>query len=78
MKIEISSKWFDSNQIEELIQKCAWRLVRSAEDRITGVKCGTERLIWCINKLKGEFPEMKPDAEDFIRSAFVNFKLESK
>lgn len=80
IKVELNydCKNAEANSLEELIQKSAWRLVRSAEDRMTGPKRGTERLIWCVNKLRVEFPNIPSDLEDYIRSAYMNFKLESK
>ena len=65
------------NQREELIQRSAWRLVRSAEDRM-GSGRGNEKLLWCVEKLKVEFPKLGERAEDYIRAAFVNFKIEVK
>lgn len=64
------------NQKEELIQRSAWRLVRSVEDRI-GVGRGPEKLMWAVARLREEFPKIGPRAEDYVRAAFVNFKLES-
>jgi len=68
---------FESNQLEEQIQKIAWRLVRSAEDRLKGPKRGAERLIWCVDMLRKEVSGIEGTAEDFIRAAFVQFKTET-
>lgn len=68
-----------ANQREEYIQRCAWRLVRSSEDRIksiAGSGRGSERLIWAVTRLQEEFPELKDRAEDYIRAAFFHFKIE--
>jgi hypothetical protein len=66
---------FEKNQMEELVQRCAWRLVRSAEDRI-GSGRGQEKLMWAVESLRKKFPKLT-DAEDYIRAAFINFKAES-
>ncbi len=65
------------NQKEEWTQKCAWRLVRSAEDRILESGRGKDRLLWALEQLRKEFPELQ-NHEDYIRAAFVNFKNETK
>lgn len=70
-------KFFFENQREELTQRCAWRLVRSAEDRF-GSGRGTEKLLWAIEALREEFQGLGDDAEDYIRAAYVNFKAEQK
>ena len=75
-------KNFEANHREEMIQKCAWRLVRSAEDRI-GAGRGPEKLIWAMDRLKLEFPDLAASttqsrAEDYIRAAFTQFKTEAK
>ena len=68
---------FFQNQKDELIQKTAWRLVRSAEDRM-GSGRGPEKLMWCVERLKLDFPKIGDRAEDYVRAAFVNFKTETK
>ena len=65
------------NQKEELLQRVAWRIVRSAEDRM-GAGRGAEKLLWAVNRLKAEFPDIGERAEDYIRAAFVQFKTEAK
>lgn len=71
-------KFFFRNQEDELIQKYAWRLVRSAEDRI-GAGRGDEKRGWCVDRIRVEFPKLiNESAEDFIRAAFMNFKIETK
>lgn len=60
----------------DLIQKTAWRLVRSAEDRM-GMGKGHEKLLWCIDRIselhKGTHRTI---LEDYVRSAFINMKIE--
>lgn len=68
---------FFNNQKEEWVQRAAWRLVRSAEDRM-GSGRGTEKLMWAVERLCAEFPKLNDRAEDYIRAAFVNFKIEIK
>ena len=67
-------------QLKELnqdeVQKTAWRLVRSAFDRMAGEGRGPEKLLWCVDAIKKVYPALGPDAEDYIRSAYVNFKIE--
>ena len=70
-------KEFNENQKTDLIQKTAWRLVRSAEDRIVGQGRGPERLIWCVERMREEFPKAK-NGEDYIRAAFVNYPNENR
>lgn len=65
------------NQKEEFMQRCAWRLVRSAEDRI-GSGRGPEKLIWAVEAMKKEFPKLGEKAEDYVRAAFMNFKIEQR
>ena len=69
-------EFFFMNQREELIQKCAWRLVRSAEDRF-GAGRGQEKLLWTVERIKHEFPKLGDKAEDYIRAAYWHFKMES-
>lgn len=60
----------------DLIQKTAWRLVRSAEDRIGSGK-GSEKLLWCIDRISELHKGMsRTILEDYIRSAFINMKIE--
>ena len=65
-----------SNANEELVQRVAWRLVRSAEDRI-GAGRGAEKLLHATRAIEAEFKGIK-NAEDYIRAAFVQFKAETK
>ena len=65
------------NANEELIQRAAWRLVRSAHDRM-GTGRGAEKLMWCVSRLTKEFQKTNGEAEDYIRAAYVNFKTEMK
>ena len=71
------NKIFQSeNDRVDLIQKTAWRLVRSAEDRM-GIGKGHEKLLWCLNRLSDIFKDDSRDIlEDYIRSAFINMKIE--
>ena len=73
MRIE----WFSDNDKEEMVQRVAWRLVRSAEDRM-GSGRGAEKLIWATQKLQEEFPGIGLRSEDYVRAAFVNFKTETR
>ena len=68
----------NSNELVDVLQKSAWRLVRSAEDRFGTFK-GSEKREWGMARLKELFPHVKLDreAEDYIRSAYINFKIES-
>ena len=63
--------------LEELLQRAAWRLVRSAEDRI-GAGRGSEKLMWATRQLLEEFPAAGRAAEDYIRAAYVQLKTETK
>ena len=66
------------NQKEEFLQKQAWRLVRSAEDRF-GAGKGAEKRTWCVDKLIMTNPKETRDfLEDHIRSAYMVFKIETK
>lgn len=77
MHLKLNLQQFELSQGEELIQKVAWRLVRSAEDRLKGPKRGAERLIWCVDRLRAEYDIVpKEAAEDYIRAAFIQFKME--
>lgn len=68
---------FFRNSREEWIQKCAWRLVRSAEDRM-GSGRGAEKLMWAVDRLKLEFPKVEDRAEDYVRAAFSQFQAERR
>ena len=70
-------KNFEANHAEEHAQRVAWRLVRSAEDRM-GDGRGAEKLMWCVARMKEEAPEAAGRAEDYVRAAFVNFKTETR
>ena len=70
-------KSFLKNQQEELIQRCAWRLVRSAQDKL-GDEKGAEKRVWAVEQLKKEFPTLGESAEHYIRAAYINFKTETK
>lgn len=65
----------DRNDLEELIQKCAWRLVRSASDRFGDGK-GQKKLDWAIAQLQKEFERIDLKAEDYIRAAYIHYKIE--
>ena len=64
------------NQREELIQRCAWRLVRAAEDKL-GAGKGPEKREWAADRLQEEFPKLKGAAESYIRAAYFHFKIET-
>lgn len=69
-------KFKSENERIDYVQKVAWMLVRSAEDRI-GSGRGTEKLLWCVDEIKLKCPFLTADeAEDNVRAAFVNFKYE--
>ena len=75
IKLSFDSAGFDRNQREELAQRVAWRLVRSAEDSIKGNDRGPERFSWCVSRMRIEFPDLSEIiAMDHVRAAFVNFK----
>ena len=68
---------FDEKRVDQdEVQKTAWRLVRSAFDRMSGEGRGAEKLLWCVDAIKKVYPALGSDAEDYIRSAYVNFKIE--
>lgn len=81
MKIQIVSDNFDRNQFEELVQRVAWRLVRSAADRF-GEDKGDKKRDWSVSQLRREFPKTFLDeagaekAENYIRAAYANYKTE--
>lgn len=76
MVLAIESKNFDKNQIEELMQKTAWKLVRSAADRFGDGK-GEKKLQWGISKMQSEYPGLgEGAAEDHVRAAYTNYKVE--
>ena len=43
-----------------------------------GAGRGQEKLLWTVERLKSEFPGLRERAEDYVRAAFVNFKIEVK
>lgn len=67
--------WVDRNAAEELVQRAAWRLVRSAQDRI-GVGRGAEKLLHATKALEAEFQGIS-NAEDYIRAAYIHFRTEN-
>lgn len=74
--LNLELKSFEENQKEELIQRTAWRLVRSTADRFGDGK-GEKKLEWAKTRLVKEFPELiEESAEDYIRAAYVNYKTE--
>lgn len=74
----ITDKTFkDKNAREELLQRAAWRLVRSAADRMKGPHRGSERLIWCVDRLRSEFQDLGAEtAQDYVRAAYSHFETE--
>lgn len=65
-----------ANETSDLVQKCAWRLVRAAEDWM-GMGKGDEKRSWCMKRLKQRFSDLDDEtSEEFIRSAYINFKIE--
>lgn len=69
-------KSFFRNQTEDILQKTAWRLVRSAQDRFKAGS-GEDKRDWCVARLSAQFPKEDPSRlEDYVRAAFVNFKVE--
>ena len=77
MKFFINILGVTTNHREEAVQRTAWRLVRSAEDRM-GSGRGPEKLLWAVDRLKKEYPDLNADHEDYIRAAYINFKTETK
>lgn len=80
MKFDVNMKdstFKDKGAREELIQRVAWRLVRSAEDKLTGPKRGQERLAWCMWRLEQDFPEIGSRSEEYARAAYIHFKTET-
>lgn len=75
MKLELNVRSFDMNNLEELIQRISWRLVRAASDRFGDGK-GEKKLGWATARLQKEFPNLGDNAEDYIRAAYINFKIE--
>lgn len=67
------------NEKCDLIQKAAWRFVRSADDRFGDGSKGALKLEWCITRLHGVFPEeAKEHLEDFVRAAYINYRVETR
>lgn len=65
------------NHFVDLLQKHAWRLVRSAEDRFPAGN-GADKMNWCVGRLAAMFVnESKENLEDFVRAAYINFKIET-
>ena len=46
-----------NNQKVDLIQKAAWRLVRSAQDRF-GTNKGSDKRSWCMEELRKLYPKL--------------------
>ena len=66
-----------SNNESDVIQKAAWRLVRSAEDRFVAAD-GSAKRAWCVDRMMALFPKKDRDnLEDYIRAAFINFSIET-
>lgn len=77
VKLIFETQRAEQNNYEELIQRCAWRLIRSAQDKL-GDEKGAEKRVWTIGQLKKEFPSLGESAEHYIRAAYINFKTEMK
>lgn len=62
----------------ECAQKTAWMLVRAAEDKFSNVP-GDQKLVWASEILLIQIPELETisRAENFVRAAFVNFRIET-
>lgn len=70
-------KIFLKNQKADLIQKAAWMLVRSAEDRFEAGK-GQDKREWCVLRAAVLFPdELQDRLEDAVRAAYINFRIET-
>ena len=70
------NKVIDENNHIDAVQKIAWRLVRSAEDRFYWA--GIDKLKWCITRMETMYPKEHAEyLEDAIRAAFVNFRIET-
>lgn len=77
MKNFFMNVWSEKNERTDLLQKGAWRFVRAAEDLLGSGK-GDEKRSWAIRRLKETFQDMsESEAEDYVRAAFMNFKIES-
>lgn len=75
IKLIYESPQAERNHHEELIQRCAWRLVRSAQDKL-GDEKGAEKRVWAVEQLKKEFPALVESAEHYVRAAYINYKTE--
>ena len=72
-------KYANENDRADLIQKTAWRLVRSAEDRFGGNGTGQQKLDWATDRLQAMFKgDVRDQLQDYVRAAFVNFRAEQK
>lgn len=68
---------FFRKENDDHIQSSAWRLVRSAEDRMSD-NDGSEKMAWAVTRLQDKFKNLSTqDAEDFIRSAYINLTIET-
>mgnify|MGYP001606228776 CR=1 FL=1 len=43
-----------------------------------GAGRGQEKLLWAVERLRAEFPHLGERTEDYVRAAYVNFKIEVK
>lgn len=67
----------NQKDLDDLIQNWAWRLVRSAEDRMGGGGNGKAKFEWCVARLSYLYPNLhKERVDDYIRSAYMQFKIE--
>lgn len=76
IKFIYDCQYQEKNNREELIQRVAWRLVRSAADKM-GDQKGVEKRVWAIEQIKKEFDGLGDEAEHYIRAAYRNYKIES-
>ena len=78
-KVEDKPDYYALNEMTELLQKAAWRLVRAAEDKFGEKTDGAEKMKWCTGRMEMLHPVSGRDAayyEDFVRAAFLNMKIE--
>lgn len=65
------------NELLDVLQKTAWRLVRSAEDRFEAGD-GKDKRKWCETRMAVHFPEISGEVlEDTIRAAYFNLTIEN-
>lgn len=76
VEVNLDNKIAEQNNHEELFQRIAWKLVRSARDRYKDGQGDTKRQ-WAIDRMQSQCPGIV-NAEDYIRAAYENYRIESK